>query len=187
MQNKQGYEIPFKGTLKFTPIDSPLIGYSYSVNYQDLVKSQSKDNIYSIMLDNWYNKFFNDIKRYQQTVPCSLNVTPQHFTEVLRTVTLDFGRKTGASGAISDFINKHPNLNIRVITVLHTLRVEIENNITLENPSKYFDLYDIPFEDIDIIFIDNAPLFKPNPKQTELLMQLNSGSNKNQWIIKLGN
>lgn len=187
MQNIQEYEIPFKGVLKFTPIDSPLVGQSYSVNLEDLIKSQNEENIYSIALDNWYDKFFNNVKRYQRTVSLLSEMTPELFTESLRTITLNFGRKSGASTSIADFINKHPNLNIKVITVLYNIQLEIQNKITLKDPSKYFDLYDIPSQDVDIVFIDNASLFKPKEDQIEFLAKLNSNYNRNQWIIKLDN
>ena len=146
-----------------------------------------------MVLDNWYWSRFNNIKDYQKTViALNTGMSNTGFTQELRTIQMNLGRRQGASTAIMQFIKEHVDLNIVLIVPNQSILNWFKTDLGISNSNKLKlysaeDIKNIIFEShIDIIFIDVATYIKDKLFLENSLSALNSLSNKNQWVIKFG-
>ena len=149
-----------------------------------------KTNLYSLVLDTWYQERFNNYAEVKRTSEFKkVWDNPFEFLRDYRSLSINLGRQQGASTAIARFIKEHPELNIRVIFANQILSRDFVNNHHIDiNKHKLFRGMDV--EKIDIIFVDDSSyryMFTTKDKEDfyySIISQLNTRSNTNQWLIK---
>ena len=149
-----------------------------------------KTNLYSLVLDTWYQERFNNYAEVKRTSEFKkVWDNPFEFLRDYRSLSINLGRQQGASTAIARFIKEHPELNIKIIFANEILSRDFVNNHHIDiNKHKLFRGMDV--EKIDIIFVDDSSyryMFTTKDKEDfyySIISQLNTRSNTNQWLIK---
>ena len=148
-----------------------------------------KTNLYTLILDNWYQERFNNYIQVKRTSEFKrIFNNSVEFLRDYRSLFISLGRYQGASTAIANFIKEHPELNIRIIFANEILTKSFANTHRIDiNKHKLFK--GIEVEKIDIIFVDDASyryMFTTKDKENfyySIINQLNTRSNTNQWLI----
>lgn len=148
-----------------------------------------KTNLYTLILDNWYQERFNNYTQVKRTSQFKRTCSNSfEFLREQRSLSINLGRQQGASTAIANFIKAHPELNIKIIFANEILaRCFVDNHRIDINKHKLFRGIDV--EKIDIIFVDDSSyryMFTTKDKEdfyTDIISQLNTRSNANQWLI----
>ena len=148
-----------------------------------------KTNLYSQILDTWYQERFNNYTEVKRTSEFKkIFNNSSEFLRDHRSISINLGRQQGASTAIAKFIKEHPELNIRVIFANEILARSFADTYCIDiNKHKLFT--GIEVEKIDIIFVDDSSyryMFTTKDKEDFyyfIISQLNTRSNTNQWLI----
>lgn len=155
-----------------------------------------KSNLYTLILDNWYETTFKDVKTVMRhyNIFNNLKAESSIFTRQFKTIQLNFGRQTGATYALAKFYVDHPDLNIKCYFATNELFKEFAYLVkklsgkTISRSELEYKKGDSIF-DIDIVFIDNYSYLLEEDFNVDLkylLNILNITWNKNQWVIELG-
>ena len=148
-----------------------------------------KTNLYTLILDNWYQERFNNYAQVKRTSEFSrIFNNSAEFLKEQRSLSINLGRQQGASTAIANFIKAHPELNIRIIFANEVLAKCFADNHSIDI-SKHKLFKGIEVEKIDIIFVDDSSyrhMFTTKYKENfyySVINQLNTHSNTNQWLV----
>ena len=75
-----------------------------------------KTNLYSQILDTWYQERFNNYTEVKRTSEFKkIFNNSSEFLRDHRRLSISLGRQQGASTAIANFIKEHAELDIRII------------------------------------------------------------------------
>ena len=148
-----------------------------------------KTNLYSQILDTWYQERFNNYTEVKRTSEFKkIFNNSSEFLRDHRRLSISLGRQQGASTAIANFIKEHPELDIRIIFANQILAKEFSSKYHIDI-SKHKLFRGIEVEKIDIIFVDDSSyryMFTTKDKEDfyySIINQLNTRSNTNQWLI----
>lgn len=148
-----------------------------------------KTNLYTLVLDNWYQDIFNNYTEVKRTSEFKrVFSNSSEFLRDHRKLSINLGRQQGASTAIAKFIKEHPELNIKIIFANQILAKDFSYNHQI-NIDKYKLFKGMDVEKIDIIFVDDSSyryMFTTEKQEdfyAEIISKLNTRNNINQWLI----